>query len=130
MQKACTHRLKDIHHLLPSVWIHQIPFGSVHTHAFRYQYINPETMNLASFSDNIHLTCITKLTSWMPLINGHLYKNIQYGMLQSQYYNFGWQTSNHTSSAMTENEYTQLSSTATTEPARRNIILSLHDHLK
>ena len=74
---------------------------------------NQETMKLASFTDNIHLTCISKLTSWILCIIGLLHKNIQYGMPQLQHYNFGQQTLSHMSSAMPHNEYTQLSPTAT-----------------
>ena len=114
MQKAHAHRSNTIiTYFCPSVWIHQVPFGPLYIHAFGYQYINPETMNLASFSDNIHLTYMSKLTSWMLCIIGLLHENIQYGIPQSQHYTFGWQTSNHTSSVMPQNECTQLSSTAT-----------------
>ena len=86
-----THQRTCITYFCPSVWIHQVPFGPLHTHAFRYQYKNQETVNLASFSDYIHLTYISKLTSWMLCIIGLLHENIQYGTLQLQQYNFGQQ---------------------------------------
>ena len=120
-----------ITYFCPSVWIHQVPFRPLHTHTFGYQYINPGTMNLASFSDSTHLTFIITLTSWMLCMTGLLHENIQYGMPQSQHYNFGQQTSNLTSSVMSIHSFLQQQlSTATTEPARRNIIWALHDHLK
>ena len=83
----------------PSVWIHQVPLDLFHAHVLDIN-INQETMNLASFSDYIHLTYISKLTSWTLCITGLLHENIQYGMLQSQHYNSGQQTLSHTSSAM------------------------------
>ena len=67
-------------------------------------------MDIAPFNDSTYLTCSTKITSWMPLTIGSLLENIPYGMLWSQHYNFGWQMSNHTSSAMPLKESTQLSS--------------------
>ena len=97
----------------PIVWIHEAPFGPLHTNAFRYQYINPYTMNLASFSTSTHITYITKFTSWMLLTTGHLLENIPYGMPQSLHFNFGQQISNLTFSAMPQNEFKQLSSAAT-----------------
>ena len=93
-QRAC------ITYFCLSAWISQVPFGCLHAHAFGYLYMNPETMNLAPFSDNVHFTCITKFTSWMLHIIGFMHENIQYGMLQLHHYNFGLQTSNHTSSAV------------------------------
>ena len=62
--------------------------------------INQDTMNLESFSDYIHLTYISKLTSWMLWIIGLLQENIQCEMPQLQHYDFGQQTLSHTSSAM------------------------------
>ena len=70
-------------------------------------------MNIASLSDSTHLTYIIKISSWMPPTIGHLLENIQYGMQQSQHYNFGLQISNLTSSAMPLKESTQLPSGAT-----------------
>ena len=84
----------------PSVWIHQVPFGPLHTLVFGYQYKNQETMNLVSFSDYSLLTYFLWLTSWILHIIGLLHENNQYGMPQLQQYNFGQQTTNYTSSAL------------------------------
>ena len=53
--------------------------------------INPENMSIASFSDSTHLTYITKISSGTQPTISHLLENIQYGIQQSQHYNFGWQ---------------------------------------
>ena len=115
-EEACTEgtfeQIKG-HASLPSVY--QFGFIKHHLDPFMPMLldinINPETIKLASFSDSTHLTYITKLSSWMLLITGHLQENIQYRKPQLQHYNFGWQTLNLISSAMPQKGFTWLSST-------------------
>ena len=77
------------------VWIHQAPFRPLHTDTFNTN-INPANYEHSIIYDSTYLTYSTKITSWTPLTICCLLENIQYGMPQSQHYNFGWQTFNLT----------------------------------